>query len=128
MTQIVDFRRKHLQKKREVFMTMKRMGMFFVVFLLLAFFSVSQVSAHTPLLSCYDNGDGTITCEGGFSDGTAGAGVKMSVVDKSGKNLITGKMNEDSEFIFKKPNVPYTVIFDAGPGHVCKVKGEDITE
>jgi hypothetical protein len=106
----------------------KRVWLFFVVFLLLAFFSVSQVFAHTALLSCFDNGDGTVTCEGGFSDGTAGTGVKMRVVDESDKNLITGKMNEDSEFSFKKPNVPYTVIFDAGPGHVCKVKGEDITE
>ncbi len=113
-------------RKLEFFM--KRAGMFFVMFLLLAFLSVSQVFAHTPLLSCYDNGDGTITCEGGYSDGTAGAGVKMKVVDKSGKDLMTGKMNEDSEFTVKKPNVPYTVIFDAGPGHVCKVKGEDITE
>jgi len=117
-----------VKNSRKLEFFMKRGGMFFVVFLLLAFFSVSQVFAHTPLLSCYDNGDGTITCEGGYSDGTAGAGVKMRVVDESGKNLMAGKMNEDSEFTVKKPNVPYTVIFDAGPGHVCKVKGEDITE
>ena len=25
--------------------------------------------AHTPLFSCWDNGDGTLSCEGGFSDG-----------------------------------------------------------
>jgi hypothetical protein len=117
-----------IKNSRKLEFFMKRVGMFFVMFLLLAFFSVSQVFAHTPLLSCYDNGDGTITCEGGYSDGTAGAGVKMRVVDKSDKDLITGKMNEDSEFTVKKPNVPYTVIFDAGPGHACKVKGEDITE
>ncbi|MCK4278167.1 MAG: hypothetical protein KAW82_03125 [Desulfurellaceae bacterium] len=117
-----------IKNSRKLEFFMKRVGMFFVMFLLLAFFSVSQVFAHTPLLSCYDNGDGTITCEGGYSDGTAGAGVKMRVVDKSDKDLMTGKMNEDSEFTVKKPNVPYTVIFDAGPGHACKVKGEDITE
>ncbi len=117
-----------IKNSRKLEFFMKRVGMFFVMFLLLVFFSVSQVFAHTPLLSCYDNGDGTITCEGGYSDGTAGAGVKMRVVDKSDKDLMTGKMNEDSEFTVKKPNVPYTVIFDAGPGHACKVKGEDITE
>ncbi|MEA1995631.1 MAG: hypothetical protein U9N18_05740 [Campylobacterota bacterium] len=117
-----------VKNSRKLEFFMKRVGMFFVMFLLLAFFSVSQVFAHTPLLCCFDNGDGTITCEGGYSDGTAGAGVKMKVVDKSGKNLIAGKMNEDSEFTVKKPNVSYTVIFDAGPGHVCKVKGEDIIE
>lgn len=117
-----------VKNSRKLEFFMKRVGLFFVMFLLLAFLSVPQTFAHTPLLSCYDNGDGTITCEGGYSDGTAGAGVKMRVVDESGKNLIAGKMNEDSEFTVKKPNVPYTVIFDAGPGHVCKVKGEDITE
>jgi len=37
-------------------------------------------------------------------------------------------MNEDSEFTFKKPGVPYKVIFDAGPGHVVEVDGKDITE
>ena len=85
-------------------------------------------SAHTPLCSCYDNGDGTITCEGGFSDGSSAAGVVMTVKDKSGKVLTKGKMNEDSEFTVKKPDGPYMVIFDAGPGHVVEVIGEDITE
>ena len=35
--------------------------------------------AHTPLCSCYDNGDCTVTCEGGFSDGSPAAGVQMRV-------------------------------------------------
>jgi len=96
----------------------------FTVMMLLATYSY----AHTPLCSCCDNGDGTVTCEGGFSDGSSAAGVSMTVLDKSGKVLIKGKMNEDSEFTFKKPDVPYTVVFDAGPGHVVKVDSKDITE
>jgi len=92
------------------------------------FFLATIASAHTPLCSCYDNGDGTITCEGGFSDGSSAAGVVMTVKDKSGKVLTKGKMNEDSEFNVKKPDGPYTVIFDAGPGHVVEVDGKDITE
>ena len=84
--------------------------------------------AHTPLCSCSDEGDRTILCEGGFSDGSSAAGVKMKVVDSQGKVLIEGVMNEDSEFTFKKPEVPYTVIFDAGPGHAVKVPSTDITE
>lgn len=98
------------------------------VVLLVTFFLTTIASAHTPLCSCYDNGDGTITCEGGFSDGSSAAGVDMTVQDKSGKALTKGKMNEDSEFTFKKPGVPYKVIFDAGPGHVVEVDGKDITE
>ena len=91
-------------------------------------FLAGQAFAHTPLCSCYDNGDGTITCEGGFSDGSSAAGIEIRVLDKDGKVLIKGKMNEDSEFTFKKPSCPYKVVFDAGPGHEVIVDGKDIVE
>ena len=84
--------------------------------------------AHTPLCSCYDNGDNTITCEGGFSDGSSASGVEMRVEDKSGKMLLQGKMDEDSEFTFDKPSVPYKVVFDAGEGHVIENDGDEIVE
>jgi hypothetical protein len=48
------------------------------------------------------------------------------VVKKNGKVVISGKMNEYSEFTFDKPKGSYTVIFDAGEGHKVKVKGKDI--
>ena len=83
--------------------------------------------AHTPLCSCYDNGDGTITCEGGFSDGSSASGVQMRVED-SGGVLIKGKMDEDSEFTFDKPAGAYKVVFDAGEGHVIEIDGKEIVE
>ena len=82
--------------------------------------------AHTPLCSCYDNGDGTITCEGGFSDGSSAAEVLMRVEDNGGKVLIKGKMDEDSEFTFQKPSGPYKVIFDAGEGHIVEIDGKEL--
>jgi hypothetical protein len=84
--------------------------------------------AHTPMCYCYLNGDGTITCEGGFSDGSSATGVKMTVQDSDGEVLIEGKMDELSEFCFEKPDVPFVVVFDAGPGHIVEVNGEDITD
>lgn len=84
--------------------------------------------AHTPLCACYDNGDGTITCEGGFSDGSSAAGVRMRVEDGAGKSLIQGKMDEDSEYRFDKPDSAYKVVFDAGEGHVIEIDGKDIVE
>ena len=84
--------------------------------------------AHTPLCSCFDNGDGTISCEGGFSDGSSASGVGMVVKDGSGKVLIEGRMSENSDFDFEKPKGDYTVIFDAGEGHVIEIKGQDIVE
>ncbi|MBN1843125.1 MAG: hypothetical protein JW883_12710 [Deltaproteobacteria bacterium] len=102
----------------------------FVLTGLVAFslFAAGPALAHTPLCSCYDNGDGTITCEGGFSDGSSAAGVTMRVVDAAGKVLIQGQMNEDSEFTCEKPDGLYKVELDAGPGHLVEVKGEDIVE
>ena len=96
----------------------------FVVYLLFATVAI----AHTPLCSCYDNGDETITCEGGFSDGSSAAGVEIRVVDKDGKVIIKSRMDEDSEFTFDKPKDSYKVQFDAGPGHIVEVDGKDIVE
>lgn len=88
----------------------------------------SLAFGHTPLCSCYEIGGGTVICEGGFSDGSSAAGIEIRVEDKDGKELKSGKMDDFSEFEFQRPDVPYTVIFDAGPGHEVKIKGEDIQE
>ena len=88
---------------------------------------ISSASAHTAIMACFDNGDETITCEGGFSDGASGSGVSM-YVKQNDKKIIEGYLNEDSEFTFKKPNGEYTAYFDAGEGHVVAIKGEDIIE
>lgn len=84
--------------------------------------------AHTPLCTCFENGDGTVTCEGGFSDGSSAAGVKMLVKDASGKVLLEGKMSENSDFDFNKPKGDYMVVFDAGEGHSIEIPGKDIVE
>jgi len=105
-----------------------RKVLFIMGLLTFGLFLAGQALAHTPMCSCYDNGDGTITCEGGFSDGSSAAGVKIRIIDSAGKVLIEGKMSQDSEYSFKKPDGDYKVQFDAGPGHVVEVKGEDIAE
>lgn len=84
--------------------------------------------AHTPLCACYDMGDGTVLCEGGFSDGSSAAGVAIRVVDGNGNPVLEGEMSEHSEFEFDKPNGDYTVVFDAGPGHDIEIHGQDIVE
>jgi len=87
----------------------------------------SSLFAHSAIMSCFDNGDGTITCEGGFSDGSSASGVKFRV-EQGGKAIVSTKMNEDSEVTFDKPNGDYTAVFDAGEGHKVYIKGSDITE
>ncbi|MCP4114577.1 MAG: hypothetical protein GY737_04105 [Desulfobacteraceae bacterium] len=100
----------------------------FIATILISLFMAAPALAHTPLCSCWDEGDGTITCEGGFSDGSSAQGVVMYVNEKNGKTLFKGQMNEFSEFSFKKPSQSYTVIFDAGEGHKVEVNGEEIVE
>lgn len=95
--------------------------------LLGSLFLASSLFAHTALMSCFDNGDGTVTCEGGFSDGSSASGVKFSVMQDD-KVVQDGKMDEYSEFTFKKPNGGYEAIFDAGEGHKVIIKGSDIAE
>lgn len=87
----------------------------------------SSLFAHTAIMSCFDNGDGTITCEGGFSDGSSASGVKFRV-EQGGKTIFESKMSEYSEVTFDKPNGDYTAVFDAGEGHAVMIKGSDITE
>ena len=108
-----------------VYTTIKKLTL---TLLILGFIAASTAYAHTPLCSCYDNGDDTVTCEGGFSDGSSASGVEMRVENKGGKILIKGKMDEDSEYTFDKPSAGYTVIFDAGEGHEIEVDSKEITE
>jgi hypothetical protein len=83
--------------------------------------------AHTALMSCFDEGDGTVTCEGGFSDGSSASGVKFRI-EQNGKTILETKMNEYSEVNFKKPDGDYQAVFDAGEGHQVTIDGKDIVE
>ncbi len=92
----------------------------------IALFSTSSLAlAHTPLLSCFDEGDGTVTCEGGFSDGSSASGVNF-YVDQGGKKVIEQKFNELNTVIFPKPADSYEAVFDAGEGHKVIIKGDKI--
>lgn len=82
--------------------------------------------AHTPLCACYDNGDGTVLCEGGFSDGSSASGVQVAVRDGAGNVLIDAKMDENSEFTFDKPEGAFSVLFDAGEGHKIEIPADEI--
>lgn len=84
--------------------------------------------AHSPLFDCFDNGDGTVSCQGGFSDGSSASGVKITVTDGSGAVLSTFALDANSECTFDKPEGAYRVGFYAGEGHAIDIDGEDIVE
>jgi hypothetical protein len=85
----------------------------------------SAVLAHKPLLTVEDNGDGTIYVETGFSDGSSGAGHKIILKDQESGDVLSDLTIPEEGYIeeIPIPNVPYTVTFDAGPGHVVVKDG-----
>lgn len=88
-------------------------------------FIASSAFGHSALMNCFDNGDETITCEGGFSDGSSSSGV-VFVIEQNGKTVFETKMNDNSEVTFKKPQGEFTAILDAGEGHEVYIENKDI--
>ena len=82
--------------------------------------------AHTPLFACYDNADGTVLCEGGFSDGSSAAGVTIRVLGADGSILLESQLNHLSEIELDKPDGEYTAVFDAGEGHRLEIPSSRI--
>ena len=104
-------------------MRKKLVGLF--AFLILAPILNSQAFAHTLFMTVEDNEDGTVTVQGMFSTGAIGTGIEVRLEDEKGKVLWKGKTDDDGECTFKKPNVPYTIIMDfgPGPGHQAREEG-----
>lgn len=85
-----------------------------------------QTLAHSPMCTCYDNGDKTITCEGAFSDGSSAAGTVLQIKGVGGKIITQGKMDKTGTCTFKKPTGDYKVVFDGGPGHQIEINDKNI--
>lgn len=94
----------------------------------LTILTFSSSYAHTPLMECYNNGDRTITCLGGFSDGSSASGIKIYVISESGRVLVDGELNENDEFTFDVPRGGFKVVFDAGAGHRVEIRGTEISQ
>ncbi|GAB6057525.1 hypothetical protein [Desulfonatronum parangueonense] len=101
----------------------------FTLFFLAAFLVLPGLAAaHTPLFACFDNADGTIYCEGGFSDGSTAAGIPIIVKDGSGNVIQTLELSRNSDVEFEKPEGEYSVLFDGGEGHEVLIPGSQIFE
>lgn len=98
-----------------------------VSLLLLLLLASPLASAHAPLFDCFDNGDDTITCEGGFSDGTSAQGMEIRILDAQGKVLEQGALDAMSSITFKRPSSEFSVVFSPGTEHSLTVLGDDIT-
>ena len=99
-----------------------------VVLLALGALAGAPAEAHTPLFDCFDNGDKTITCEGGFSDGASAEGVVIRVLDAQGKVLEQRELDASGSVTMARPEGKFSVSFTAGTDHSITVLGDDIVE
>lgn len=95
-----------------------------ILLLSILFIAAVPAFAHTPLLMIADNGDGTLTVEGGFSTGAGAAGVDFYVKNRlEGKILLHQKFTESSTIEIEIPPEPYYLVLDGGPGHKVVKEG-----
>ena len=84
---------------------------------------ISTAFAHTLFMSVDDNEDGTVTVEGMYSTGAYAAKTPVLVKDAQGKVLWQGETDDFGQSDVPKPDVPYVIVLDAGPGHSVSADG-----
>ena len=89
---------------------------------------IASASAHTALITCFDNGDATVTCEAGYSDGASSAGQVIRVSQTNKRLIIEAKFDKEGTYTFKKPDVDFYVEFIGDPSHLATFDGEDLVK
>jgi uncharacterized lipoprotein NlpE involved in copper resistance len=83
-----------------------------------------QAFAHTLYFTLYDDGENSIELEGMYSTGEMAMKTPVRLYDqKTGKLLWEGKTDEFGICTFTRPDAPYEVELDAGPGHQARENG-----
>lgn len=104
------------------------------VFACLLVFGAAFLFAHSVIFNCYDMGDGTFLCQGSFSNGASVEGVEIRIENPKEKDakkrvILKTKLDKNGEVIIKYADIKikdFMIIFDAGEGHVVKVKSKQI--
>ncbi len=87
----------------------------------------SAALAHEPVARCYLLDAHTVRCRGASNDGDEMSGSRMEVIALSGKTLLEGKLDANSTWSFSKPQEPFYVLFDVGPGLQVSIEQEEIS-
>jgi hypothetical protein len=87
---------------------------------------IPLAQAHAPIISCFDNGDDTVTCEAGYSDGASSKGQTVRVLLDDQRLVVESKFDDDGTFTFDKPEAGFYVEFEGDPSHLATFYGEDL--
>src|SRR5690606_7589273 len=90
------------------------------------FLAGSVAWAHFPIGDCKHVDKSTIQCTGGFSDGGNAPGLTLDVISYDEEILVSKKLDSHSMATFKKPSVPFYILFDAGAGHVVEIDHAEV--
>lgn len=84
--------------------------------------------AHESYMDCFDNKDGTATCQAGYEDGSPpGAQDRILIKDEKGKTLIEAHFGEDGSFTFEQPAGNFMMVFIGGEiGHTKRINAGDL--
>ena len=104
----------------------KRMVIPFLIVIMTVLLLAGTAFAHAVFFQCWNNGDGTLSCEGGYTDGSSAAGATVNVTDDGGALLFSGKLDKSGELRFNKPAGDFTVTLDGGAGHSVIISSKDI--
>ncbi len=91
------------------------------VLLVTAIMAPTTALAHHPVCRCRMENAVTVVCTGGFSDGSGAPGVVIDVIADDGAVLVPGRLGADSTVRFRRPDQPFYVLLDAGPGHTVEI-------
>lgn len=105
---------------------MRKVMLLFFLCAMFGFAKVHRAFAHSALFDCFDNGDGTILCQGGFSDGSSAQGVRIVIKDSDGNIFQEARLDSNSEVVLDKPARNFSILFDGGTGHSIEINGESI--
>jgi hypothetical protein len=91
--------------------------------------SASVVLAHESYMDCFDNRDGTITCEAGYEDGSPPNDQdRVLLKDADGRTLVTGFFDAEGRFTFPRPAEDDFMMIFIGIeiGHTNRVNARDL--
>ena len=84
-------------------------------------------AAHSPIMTCYDNGDETVTCEAGFSDGASATGSQIALMTEDQRLLGAGEVDEAGGYTFDYPDADFFEIqFISDSAHTLTLYSDEI--
>ena len=104
----------------------KRVAFIALVAIMTVLLIAGTAFAHTVFFQCWNNGDGTLSCEGGYTDGSSAAGATVNVKDANGFLIFSGQLDNSGTLKFNRPSGDFSVTLEGGPGHTVTVSSNDI--